>query len=371
MEAPAPLLPYWSWPILAAGVSALGTALAIGYARRRALIDQPGRRRSHSVPTPRGGGIGIVVAALGLLGLLAVGASAAQQLALAGLASGLSAVAAVGWWDDHRSLPAWPKLAVHLLASVVCIACGPEALAISAGGPAHADLAATLGSAIVAVLALVWSVNLHNFMDGSNGLLAGQTAFVLGVLAALGAPGLSPGERAVCLGLAAAALAFLPFNFPRARVFMGDVGSGSLGLLVAAAALGSAQGRLWPLVLILDSAFVVDSAATLAVRVVRGRRWYSAHREHLYQWLVRGGFSHARVAGLYALWNLCVALPCALLYLHWCDLALPPAGRATLMPCALAAAVVGGELLLGGTLWWAGKRWCLRRARRTGANHAD
>lgn len=285
-------------------VAATATELAIRYALRRHLLDQPGQRRSHRIPTPRGGGIAIVVAVLGCaLPLLPLAPSARWLLAAA-----IAAVAGIGWWDDHRSLSARARLAVQ----------APAALALAwllwPWAQALLPLPAALAAAAFVVLSTLWAINLHNFMDGINGLLTLQAAWIFGMLAVLDAAGLPHGLGAAPMAMAAACLGFLPFNFPRARIFLGDVGSGALGLLVAAVLWLALQRDLrWAGIgLLLGSTFFIDATATLLSRFWRGRRWYSAHREHLYQWLVRSGRTHARVVSYYMAWNLLLVAPLAL-----------------------------------------------------------
>ncbi len=375
MEVATPLLPYWSWPVLAAAVSALLTEAAIRYARRRALFDQPGQRRMHTVPTPRGGGIGIVVAALAIAALLLIHHTVESPLLPIAVSVGLIAVASVGAWDDHRGLGALPRLVAHLFAAVIYVGAWGAALFKAAGiaeGGASLDAGTVMVATAVgvaAVLAIVWSINLHNFMDGINGILAIQTAFLFGSLALLAQH--TSDLSVVFLCLAAACAAFVPFNFPRARVFMGDVGSGSLGLLVAATTICN---EFLVAALILNSAFIVDTTATLISRFVRGKRWYSAHREHLYQWLARSDFSHAQVVGLYALWNLCIALPCALIFVHWRDLFAPQVSLSDHVQSLTALPgpplwLVPAVLSLATLVWWRAKRWCLRRARQRVYSH--
>ena len=286
-------------------VAAAATELAIRYARRRRLLDQPGQRRSHSVPTPRGGGIAIVLAVFGCAApLLKLPWIPAALLALS-----LILVAVIGWWDDHAPLSARARVAVQVPASVLLAS---VALGTLPAAPAL-PLAVALGGFIA--LSTTWSINLHNFMDGINGLLTAQAAFVFAMIGLLGLLGLEHGLDGVPAVLAAACLGFLPFNFPRARIFLGDVGSGALGLLVAAALWWAVlrEPRWIAAGLLLVSAFAIDATATLLQRFWRGRRWYSAHREHLYQWLVRSGGSHARVVSYYMAWNLLLAAPLALL----------------------------------------------------------
>ncbi len=365
------MLPAWSLPLLAALVSAVLTEAAIRYAQRKALLDRPERRRSHRIPTPRGGGIGIVVASL-LAGVWLPPAEGADRLWPVAVGVGLASVAVIGWWDDHRPLPVLPKLLIHVIAAVLLVV----ALGIGNLAPeAHPGRAIGLWpigmlAGLLLVVGIVASVNIHNFMDGINGLLAWQAVFVFGGLALLAA---WRGDAAwPVAALAAAVAAFIPFNFPKARVFMGDVGSGALGFLVAVVLLSPASRDAFFIGLLLDSAFIVDAGATLLRRMLGGRRWYSAHREHLYQWLVRLGYSHARVVGLYALWNLCVALPCAILYVHWSDLLHAPSVQAgtLLAPVVPPIWLIPLVLMVGAVVWWRAKRWCLEHARRGGREHA-
>jgi UDP-N-acetylmuramyl pentapeptide phosphotransferase/UDP-N-acetylglucosamine-1-phosphate transferase len=311
---------------------------AIRYARRRGMLDQPGQRRSHHRPTPRGGGIGIVIAMLvcapgTLLGLPAAWAPAV----VAALVVALFLVALAGWWDDHRALPILPRLGAQLLGA------GVFSLALVMTGLSWWWLPLLL-------IGGVWSINLHNFMDGIDGFLAQQTVFVGGGLAWLASTAEQPALAFASISLAAAALAFGCYNRPPARIFMGDVGSGSIGLLIFAftAMLWRVDhALLWP-ALILSSAFVADASLTLLTRLCGGRRWYTAHREHLYQWLVRRGASHARVDAAYLGWNLLIAAPLAWLACSHLRMALP-----VTMAVYLGAAAV----------WLLLKRRCLRRHR--------
>ncbi|MEO6798571.1 MAG: glycosyltransferase family 4 protein [Rhodanobacter sp.] len=279
------------------------------YARRRGMLDLPGQRRSHDVPTPRGGGIGIVVAML----LCLPGVAWSQlhgwpgSIILLALCVPLLLVALAGWWDDHRSLPVWPRLGAQLL-GVTLFSMG----LVSTGVP-WVWLPLLLAGG-------VWSINLHNFMDGIDGLLAQQAIFVSSGLAALAWAAGQPMLSLFAACLAASALGFWLFNRPPARIFMGDVGSGSVGLLIfafSAMLWRIDHALLWP-ALVLSSAFVVDASLTLLARMWQGRRWYAAHREHLYQWLVRRDRTHARVDAGYLVWNMLVAAPLA--WLAWSHL---------------------------------------------------
>ncbi|HEY6986677.1 MAG TPA: glycosyltransferase family 4 protein [Rhodanobacteraceae bacterium] len=354
--------------LAAFALSAIATWLAIGYAEHRRLIDHPGVRRSHTAPTPRGGGIGIVVAALVCACIPALLRPASSRLAAPALIVAVAIVAAAGWIDDHRALSARWRFAAHCLAAIVFLlpVVIPLILVPSVIEQRFSMSALAAWSIVLIVtLAIVWFVNLHNFMDGIDGLLAAQAIFVFSALAVLCFRAEEPHTGQIAV-FAAATLGFLPFNFPRARIFMGDVGSGTLGLLTAVAVLWQMSAPHIAIAsgVVLCSAFVTDATCTLVSRMLRGRRWYSAHREHLYQWLARSGFSHAGVVALYMGWNLVIVVP----VVAWINrppelpmwMASARAEWTTDSGLAAAAAVYG----LGVIAWLVGKRQCLDAARR-------
>ena len=339
--------PMFALAVLACGVcgSALLTALARHYALRRELLDHPGQRRNHAVATPRGGGIGPVIVLLGGGTLLAVMDSQSSPI-LATFLIGLGMVAGIGWLDDHRPLPAWLRLVVHFGAAI--------AISIALIGMPHGLLpCAVIASSTMVVAGLV---NAWNFMDGIDGIAASQAGLVAVVLLAGGtfAGGWLAGAWWF-LGwlLFAAMLGFLPFNFPRARIFLGDVGSGALGFVVATLMLRAVvAGRLpVPLALLPISAFLVDAGMTLLSRILGGKSWWRPHREHLYQWLVRSGYTHLQVTRWYALWTLAAGGLAIATARYW----------------PLAAAWVGIGALSCATLFWMWSRnrlWVAARHRR-------
>lgn len=276
---------YWLFLHFAIGLA--GTWLARVYAIRSELIDHPGERRSHDVPTPRGGGIAIVIALLVAACMLAW--RHPQQIVLiAGFVLGLLLVAGVGMVDDHRPLSPWVRLVVQALAATIL------ALAV-AGTTGDVVLSLTAFSSAM-ILTNVW-----NFMDGINGIAATQAALVAGGLALVAGGAWSW----VALALLAACLGFLPFNFPNARIFLGDVGSGALGFAIATLlAVSLMDGRLFaPLLLLPLSAFLVDSGLTLLRRIVKKERWWAAHAQHAYQRWARVSGSHMTVTFMYAGWT--------------------------------------------------------------------
>jgi Fuc2NAc and GlcNAc transferase len=282
-------------------LSALGlTALsyvATGAVRKLALnagwLDVPNARSSHVVPTPRGGGV-----AFGFIALLGFAAAAilgvAEPRATLGLTTGAFAVGLVGWIDDRIQLPPMFRLACHFAASMWGVFClgGLPALDM---GFAHVNLGAWGG--LIAVLTIVWSINLYNFMDGIDGL-AGAEALTVGAGATVllflaGNAGLAVLALVLCSGVAG----FLAWNWPPARIFMGDVGSGFTGYVVAFLAIASENSHAVPLLtwVLLLAVFVTDATITLGRRLLNGERVHVAHRKHAYQRLVRAGWSHGRV----------------------------------------------------------------------------
>lgn len=309
---------------------------SIGYAHRRGMLDRPGHRRSHVTATPRGGGIGIVLAMLVCLPGVLWGTWPVSVIA--GLVASLVLVAGAGWWDDHRSLAVLPRLVAQFA--------GVSLFSVLLLG-----YSLSLWWLPLLLLGGVWSINLHNFMDGIDGMLAVQTMFVACGLALLSLFAHQSAVAIASASLALAAFAFWCYNRSPARIFMGDVGSGSVGLLifVLTAMLWRIDHALvWP-ALILSSSFMVDASLTLLSRMLGGRRWYAAHREHLFQWQVRSGLPHSRVVAGYLGWNVVFVLPMTWLacsHLHWA-----PAITIVAYLCALA-------------LWLLLKRRCVRNASR-------
>lgn len=262
------------------------------------IIDRPNARSSHTEPVARGGGLGILLALVAVV-LVAV---PVDGRVMAWLGAGL-AVAVISFVDDLKPQPAWLRFGCHLVgAALILWALGWPLLRVAFGPEGGWMLPAGLGVG-VALFCLVGHTNAFNFMDGINGIAAGQATVTGAGMAVV--TGLATGAWAslpalLCWAVAGAAAGFLPHNFPRARMFMGDVSSAPLGLLLAALVMWlAAEHGAWlalPLAL-LHANFLLDTAITLARRVARGERWFEAHREHFYQRLIRGGKSHAVVTG--------------------------------------------------------------------------
>lgn len=277
------------WLLLHFAIGLAGTWIARLYAVRRELIDHPGERRSHQVPTPRGGGIAIVIAIL--VAACVLGWQQPRQIVLiAGFVVGLLLIAGIGLADDHRPLSPWLRLGVQAIAGAVF-------------GLAVAAVTGSLPLAVFALVATLVLTNVWNFMDGINGLAASQAALV-----AVGLAFFVGGSWAwIALALAAACMGFLPFNFPRSRIFLGDVGSGALGFVLAALVVVAVaeKGERSVLLLLPLSAFLVDSGLTLARRLIRGERWWTSHVQHAYQRWAAGVKTHTPVTMMYAGWTVC------------------------------------------------------------------
>jgi Fuc2NAc and GlcNAc transferase len=292
----------------------VAAALLTGLVRRmavgRGVLDVPNPRSSHQVPTPRGGGLAVVLAVTVSLLLLALRGLLRWDLFVALAVGGLT-VALIGFVDDRRPLSAAVRLSVHFAAALWALVCLGGLPALDVGGVLVAS--GWVGYALGA-LGIVWALNLFNFMDGIDGIAASEAAFV-----GLGGAALSMlagGAAEVALGglvLAAACLGFLTWNWPPASIFLGDVGSGYLGYVIAVLAVADARGQpaaLW-IWLILGGVFVVDATVTLVRRTLRRERVSQAHCSHAYQWLARSWGSHLRVTLVVLLVDLLWLLPCA------------------------------------------------------------
>lgn len=252
------------------------------YALAKNLIDIPNERSSHSVPTPRGGGVAIVTSFLTILpilnGLDLLSASVCLALGGAGCA-----VAVTGFLDDHGHIAARWRLLVHF---------GSAAWGLYwlGGFPPLTVLGYWLDLGwlgyICAAVYVVWLLNLYNFMDGIDGL-AGIEAITVCCSGALMVWLVAPDSTAWMLPvlLATAVFGFLVWNFPPARIFMGDAGSGFLGIMLALLSVQASwvEPQLLWVWLILLGVFIVDATVTLCRRVLRGEKFYEAHRSHAYQ----------------------------------------------------------------------------------------
>ncbi|BCO09738.1 glycosyl transferase [Desulfolithobacter dissulfuricans] len=304
---------------IAAGLSWLLTAVLRRYALSHSLLDVPNQRSSHTVPTPRGGGLAIVVSFLALTCFLVLTANLSIPVLL-GLAGAGAWVALVGFLDDRGHIPARWRLLAHFAGAAWALAWLGGLPSIPVPG-CRLDLGWS-GNVLAAVY-LVWLLNLYNFMDGIDGI-AGIEAITVCLGAAMLAWLTGAGLLAWLLPLllASAVLGFLCWNFPVARIFMGDAGSGFLGVTLGVLSIQAAWEvpRLFWAWLILLGVFIVDATLTLLRRMVRGEKLYQAHRSHGYQHAARKYGSHRVVSLTVGAINVCWLYPLAMLVaLRWLD----------------------------------------------------
>ncbi len=279
------------------GLASFLTALLLipalaAWARSRNLLDVPNERSSHTEPTPRVGGVGIVAGvAAGQLAGWALGEPALQHSTV--IAAGALAIVALSVADDLRSLSAVARLlAQGVIAGAVVWQAAPATAGV---GAAMTGVGWLVGAAWIVGL-----VNAYNFMDGIDGMAGGQAIVAAAGWAVVGFAAGDAGLVAATVAIGAACAGFLVFNRPPARVFMGDGGSAFLGFVFAVLPLGAplpgwglaaAACFVWP--------FLFDTTFTLLRRLSRGENVLLAHRSHLYQRLTVTGLSHARVTSLY------------------------------------------------------------------------
>ena len=255
---------------------------------RWAVIDLPNERSSHTRPTPRGGGLGFMVVVLVAWTLLSLAGGAH---ATPPVIAGATAIATISFVDDLRGVPLAARFAVQVAAVFLALTTFPS------NTPILADFLPPALDRVLVALAWLWFINLFNFMDGIDGIAAGEAAIIAFGLVALSILypnfGLANPE-AITVG--SAVLGFLLFNWPPARVFMGDVGSAGLGYLLGWLLLVAAAKGALVAALLLPLYFVVDASTTLLARVLQHKPLFLAHRDHAYQHAVDKGMSQASVS---------------------------------------------------------------------------
>ncbi|MHB8348382.1 MAG: MraY family glycosyltransferase [Acidiferrobacterales bacterium] len=304
-------------------VTAVCFAISAGLTRRFCnpasrlhILDHPNERSLHTRPTPRSGGVAIFSAIV--VGMAGLAWRFPDLSRLPWIVSGMALIAVVSFVDDRRRLPVAARMLAHLLGAGVLLRGGYSLRDVAVAGLVL-SLPGWLGIGI-SLLFVMWMVNLYNFMDGMDGFSGGMAMIGFGGFAALG---WMSGNDLFCgtsVAIAAAAAGFLAYNFPPARIFMGDVGSSTLGFLVAALSLwGVRDGifSIWTAVLVF-SPFVADATATLLRRLVRGEKVWQAHKTHYYQRLVQLGWGHRKTV----LWEYALMVGCVGSAL-WVKLRLP------------------------------------------------
>jgi UDP-N-acetylmuramyl pentapeptide phosphotransferase/UDP-N-acetylglucosamine-1-phosphate transferase len=280
---------FWSWvvvPLTVCGGTLWLTGIIRHWLQRRAILDRPVERSSHATPTPRGGGLALIPVVLFAWVMLALAGDApAGTLAIVALGA---ALALVSWFDDLRDLGfAW-RLAAHLVAAAIGITFLP--------GLVFQGWLPPLIDHIAAVLLWAWFINLYNFMDGIDGITGVETiAIAAGIVALTQLAGTDATTALPALALAAGTLGFLRWNWPRASIFLGDIGSVPLGFITGWLLLVLATRGWFAPALILPLYYLADATVTLLRRIARGERFWQAHRSHFYQRALGADTDHRAV----------------------------------------------------------------------------
>lgn len=304
------MLTYLVLIILLSGIGAVFLTSAVRqYSLANNIIDIPNSRSSHSTPIPRGGGLAIVlIVLLGSTGLLIIGSF---DIRFYGALTGGVPVAVVGWLDDRKPVSASSRLIVHCMSAVWLILLYTPPTILNFG-----SFYISFGYAgyVIVALVIVWFINSYNFMDGIDGLGGGEgaTIFLSGMIIAF-----ALGDYMLALAAAlisGACLGFLKWNWPPAKIFMGDVSSGYLGYLIAVSWLTSSQQWAagiwsWPL---LSSVFLIDASLTLFWRIYKRQRLMQAHRFHAYQ-CAAARYGHLKVTTAVVFFNITCLFPLSLL----------------------------------------------------------
>jgi Fuc2NAc and GlcNAc transferase len=319
----------YSWVaigLLAAILSYFGCLKALAVATKAGMIALPGERQSHQRATPTGGGLGLIFSIVITTVCLELMISLPDYW-WQNVLPGVVLLTIVGWRDDKFPVSQLLRLLVQLAVSIWLLGFGWWDVSLT-------DMAFLA----VAIVAMVWLMNVYNFMDGSNGMAGFQGVFAGVTMAVLFQMAGEYTMALIAVVVAAACAGFLPLNFPQARVFMGDVSSVPLGFLFASFAVYGVQtgSMSLPLSILIMSVFLVDATLTLLSRAFRGERWYTAHAQHVYQRLIAKGWSHSRVLVAYQVINVIWVLPAIVL--------------AKIYP-QYAIVMVGLVLLLLGSCW--------------------
>jgi UDP-N-acetylmuramyl pentapeptide phosphotransferase/UDP-N-acetylglucosamine-1-phosphate transferase len=333
MTGPAQAAEMW-WPLallLVAAAAALSAGLVVVLlpALRRHALAKPNARSSHVEPTPQGGGIAVVVAtAIVALAAVTLTSPPAERVQLAWVLGAAALIAAVGAIDDMRAMPVLPRLLLQVLAVAVVIAALPAELRVVPPLPWWLERA-------LLALAALWFVNLVNFMDGIDWMTVAETVPIAGGLVAAGWLGALPSAGMVAaLALLGAMLGFAPFNRPVARLFLGDVGSLPIGLVLAWLLILLAGSGHVAAALLLPLYYLADATLTLARRLLAGERVWQAHRTHFYQRATDGGFSVIEIVARVFVANIvlaALALVTVMISARWVAVATLAVGAASVV----------------------------------------
>ncbi len=286
--------------LMVLGLSFVLTFYFRNFALQKSIVDIPNERSSHQIPTPRGGGLVFVGIFYFVLSVLWVIQQVTTPIALAFL--GGIPVALIGYLDDIKGVKIYWRFMVQLLSATWSIAML---------GVLHSF------SDVIPILILVALINFYNFMDGIDGIASIQGIFMTAVAGVILLMKNHLGMSLLCFTVFAALIGFLYWNWHPAKIFMGDVGSGFLGFFSGTLMFSTSAQYKIPVMfwLILMAVFLCDAGCTLLYRMLKKKKWYLAHREHVYQRLVQSGWEHSQVTLLVGVINIFILLPTALFFL--------------------------------------------------------
>jgi UDP-N-acetylmuramyl pentapeptide phosphotransferase/UDP-N-acetylglucosamine-1-phosphate transferase len=292
-------------PLLAVGAAALlsaGLTSAIRPLLLKHALAKPNARSSHRIPTPQGAGMAVVTATLVIAGVVLFGIDTSYSHLPDAVFGATLFIAAVGFADDLKSIPVPTRLMLQAIAVAAILVTAPGELRIVPALPLWIERALLL-------LAGLWFVNLVNFMDGLDWMTVAEVVPITVAMIILGLLGeLPPAPAIVAAALCGAMIGFAPFNRPVARIFLGDVGSLPIGLLLGWCLLQLAWQQHIAAALLLPLYYLSDATVTLSSRVVRGEPFWAAHRSHFYQRATDNGFSVLRVVGEVFLLNIVLGI---------------------------------------------------------------
>ncbi len=273
------------------------------------LIDVPNYRSSHSNPTPRGGGLAITIAFLIFFSILAFISDIDRSLYF-GIISTFALIALLGLLDDIYTLSKKVRIISWIGITSISILCGMTIHQITL--PIIGTVQFGILSPVITFLWLIGVTNFFNFMDGINGIAGFEALIVSGFLGWVSI--LAGNELTLIISavLFSSVIGFLPYNFPTARIFLGDVGSNSLGFILGIAAIIGSQSTSdnipFMVPVILMFMFLLDASSTLIIRIPKGKSWLEPHRDHTYQRLIINGLSHVQVTLIYSLCSLLLGI---------------------------------------------------------------
>ena len=299
------LFPVWAVGVL---LPLFCTPFYARWLRDRGQVDRPDHRRSHQGEVPRGGGLMLAAGLLAGLAVSTLGRDGGPDLWIS-CALMIIALSGLGAIDDMHGISVGARIIAQLSIGIGVLIIWDGVGVVELGSGWYWSQPWVLSG--LALIAFLWLINLHNFMDGSDGLATQQAIWSGLAYAVVFAIAGNPLEFMVSSLLVATGAGFLVWNRPQARIFLGDSGSLLIGGIVAWLALRALQSQSASLALcvLISSVFVVDATATLVARLWRGEQWYTPHRSHAFQRLIDSGWSHARVLGAYAGLNAFLVLP--------------------------------------------------------------